>query len=88
MIDATTAYELIVSIIAILGVVGTYITSSTGKQYLTLIRAVLSLLGDYYDKIRDGTITDEEYMEIGKDFVAVAKLVDADAGVPATIKQE
>ena len=88
MIDPASAYQLIVSIIAILGVVGTYITSKTGQQYLTLIRAVLSLLGDYYDKIRDGTLTEEEYAEIGKDFVAVAKLVDADSGIPATIIKE
>jgi len=88
MIDPATAYQFIMTVIAFLGVAGTYVASTTGKKYLTLLRAVLSLLGDYYDKIRDGTITDEEYIEIGKDFVAVAKLVDADAGIPATIKQE
>lgn len=88
MVDAESAYQIIVSGIAVLGIVGTYVTTVQGRKYLTLIRAVLSLLGEYYERIRDGKLTDDDYTEIGKDFVAVAKLIDADSGIPATIVQE
>jgi len=88
MIDPDTAIQYTTTIIAILGIIGTYITSVIGKRYLSIISAFLSLLSTYYKKIQDGIITEEEYAEIGKDFVLLAQLIDRDEAISTNIPKE
>lgn len=79
--------NLITTIIAVLGIVGTAITSLKARRYLAVIVEFMTILGEYYKAIADGTVTAEEERQIGAKVVSLGRSIDAAKDVPATLKQ-
>lgn len=77
--------SLIAGIIAIIGVIGTFIKSAEAKRYLGAVQMSLDVVGEYLRSNADGVFTEEEYNAIGKKFVAVAKQINNDTTIPVEI---
>lgn len=52
---------------------------------ISIVQSFLDLLRTYGKAIADGTISDDECMNIGKDFIALAKVTSLDKTIQAEI---
>ena len=79
--------SLIGGVIAVLAVVAPILVSKYSQlaNALSIIQSFLDLLQTYGKAIADGTITEVEYTEIGKEFVTVAKVTSLDKTIQAKI---
>jgi len=76
----------ITTIIAVLGIVGTAITSLKARKYLAVVVEFMCILGDYYKAIADGTVTAEEERQIGAKVISLGRSIDAAKDIPVTIE--
>lgn len=83
----TEVMSLIEGAITILVVVTPFIVAKykEASYAISIVQSFLDLLRVYGKAIADGTVTDEEFKNIGKEFVAVAKVTSFDKTISAEI---
>ena len=85
-VDVTSLVEGVIAIIAVVGPIAVAkIKDSRISNAVSIVQSFLDLLRTYGKAIADGTITEEEYAQIGKEFVAVAKVTSLDKTIEAEI---
>ncbi len=83
----TDVLSLIEGAIAILLAISPIIVAKYKEAIyaISIVQSFLDLLRVYAKAIADGTVTDDEYKDIGKEFVTVAKVTSFDKTITAEI---
>lgn len=84
MFEGIDPVQIITTVIAIIGIIATYVTSAKVKKYLGVIQAFLNIPKEVIRGSTDGIRSDEDYIAVGKATYALMDSINADESIPAT----
>lgn len=87
MLAGIDPVTIVTTIIAVIGIVATFVTSTKAKRYIRIIQRFLNIVSTVLKAKSDGSYTDEEFIAIGKATVEFTDNLNNDETLPVEYKQ-
>lgn len=86
MFEGIDPVTIVTTIIAILGIIATFVTSNKVKKYLAIIQRFLAIVSTVMKAKSDGNYSDEDFIAIGKATVNFTDNLNSDESIPVEYK--